>query len=694
MLMSNHLFPLPLRLPVAAAALAIWASAGAGCSDDEGFSGVITPLFEAAPKAFVFPKLGIGQSMEQDVQLINRGEGELQVKNLALRDRSSRQEYELFLRTADGELVDVPSRIEIPGDDRERVTLTVRYTPKDESRNDEPDAGAVVFTTNDNDALDVSLSIRSGELLPEIRLNPKAIDFGQIEAGSKAIETVTITNIGQGDLVISRVSINGSQDFHARSGDRALNDDLREDPLVVIPGESLTIEVSYEPPSLGPDTGELLIASNDRRNLNAQGEAVVGVDLRANGAAPCIRLFPESVEFGAALIVEDGDVDTPNRQFLSIESCGTTPLKVSRMWIAGDQTAFRLMEDPEPIELPAATSGVEAPIRLVEIGFWPLEERSYGGELFIESNATAEPIAVSLFGRGVVNACPVPAVTHEIYRVQPLEVITLDGSRSVDPGGRVERWEWTVVSRPDGGVSQPVERYADRREPADGGEPDDPATPTSLFFVDLAGRYEIELRVYDNLGQVSCEPYPVARVTIEALPEKDLHIQLVWTTPEDPDETDDIGTDVDLHLRHQEANGSWNDTANGWDCYFSNKQPDWGVPSDPADNPTLDIDDTNGAGPENINLASPEVGVVYDVAALYFRAESTLGIPDAVSRTERTSLVTIRVFARGQLLAEWIDRELSSVSELWWAASLTWCEDPNRCPEVTEHDIVLAPGEY
>jgi hypothetical protein len=108
------------------------------------------------------------------------------------------------------------------------------------------------------------------------------------------------------------------------------------------------------------------------------------------------------------------------------------------------------------------------------------------------------------------------------------------------------------------------------------------------------------------------------------VPDKDLHIQLVWTTPDDPDETDMTGTDLDLHLRHPDANGGWNSDAGQFDCYFANKTPDWGAQLDPADNPTLDIDDTNGAGPENINLAHPEA-ITYDVAALYFRAESALG---------------------------------------------------------------------
>ena len=658
-------------------------------SCDDGTKGIETPLFEAAPQAFVFPKLAVGQSVEQDVVLINRGAGTLSFKDIELRDESTKGEYALFLRDDDGNLEDAPDRLELPGGDERRLTLTVRYAPSD----DQDDRGEVRFETNDEAALRVTLPIRSEEQGAEIRVSPTTVEFGQVEAGTSAAETVKLTNIGQGNLVVSRITIDGSGDFSARYGDRELAGDLGEAPLTVAPGENIELEVIYSPETLGADLGELKIESNDRSHTDAEGRAVVAVNLRANGAAPCIRLRPEDIEFGAALVVEGRDVETPNKQFLSIESCGTTALSVTGLRFADENDVFGLTTEFVSIDLPAATPGGEPPSEVVEVGFWPIEERAFGGMLMVESNASVDPIEVPLFGRGVDNACPIPAAVTTEFHVQPLDIITLDGSLSTDPGGDVVRWEWTVVSRPDGSVSQPVETFDNRRRPADGGVEDNDSTPTALFFVDLAGNYEIELRVFDNLGQVSCDPNSAARVVVEAIPEKDLHVQLVWSTPEDPDESDQSGTDVDLHVRHERGGNQWSEAAGDWDCYFLNPEPDWGVEGDFADNPTLDIDDTNGAGPENINLARPENGVVYDVAALYYRAQSAFGQPDLDAREERLSLVTVRIFAHGELLGEWIDRELTSVNQLWRVASLTWCEDPNRCPTVDVIDNVLEEGE-
>jgi uncharacterized protein YfaP (DUF2135 family) len=57
------------------------------------------------------------------------------------------------------------------------------------------------------------------------------------------------------------------------------------------------------------------------------------------------------------------------------------------------------------------------------------------------------------------------------------------------------------------------------------------------------------------------------------------HVRITW---------DKDDTDVDLHF-------SWN----GSDCYYANKSPTWG---DASTSPTLDVDDVNGYGPENITI--------------------------------------------------------------------------------------------
>ena len=149
-----------------------------------------------------------------------------------------------------------------------------------------------------------------------------------------------------------------------------------------------------------------------------------------------------------------------------------------------------------------------------------------------------------------------------------------------------------------------------------------------------------------------------------------------------------------MHFRHESANDLWGQSAREWDCYFRNKNPDWGQLGDLLDNPSLDIDDVNGAGPENVNLNNPEIDVNYDVGALYYRAESSFGTPNVDPRTVHVSYVTIRIFARGELIAEFIDQELNALNQLWHAATINWCADENRCPQVIPVDVLYEDGEY
>ncbi len=283
------------------------------------------------------------------------------------------------------------------------------------------------------------------------------------------------------------------------------------------------------------------------------------------------------------------------------------------------------------------------------------------------------------------NQCPEPRVVEAEMNVLPLDIVQLDGSASVDedgPDGRPVSWTWVVISRPEGSTAQPVERFFDPARPADGGPEDAAQTPTASFFVDLAGVYEIELRVTDAGGLTAPSdacPARAARIRITATPEEGLHVQLVWHTPGDADETDGEGSDVDLHLLHPQGR-AW--SVAPLDCYYANSEPDWG-PNGEAGNPSLDIDDVNGAGPENINLDDPEdtnaLGGFYRVGVHYFRAENFVG-----GGTWGPSEATVRIFAGGNLIGEFT-RVLMAMNHFWLVASVHWEDGRGRAEVIDQY---------
>ena len=76
----------------------------------------------------------------------------------------------------------------------------------------------------------------------------------------------------------------------------------------------------------------------------------------------------------------------------------------------------------------------------------------------------------------MLNACPQARAAQEEFYVVPLDVVTLDGSPSIDqdgPNNRPVSYEWIITNRPDHSISQPHESFFDPAQPPNGGTDDD-----------------------------------------------------------------------------------------------------------------------------------------------------------------------------------------------------------------------------
>ncbi|MFB6371514.1 MAG: hypothetical protein ABEN55_00015, partial [Bradymonadaceae bacterium] len=211
------------------------------------------------------------------------------------------------------------------------------------------------------------------------------------------------------------------------------------------------------------------------------------------------------------------------------------------------------------------------------------------------------------------------------------------------PDDAVERYEWSIVERPQGSTA--------RLKPSS-------RVPKPELFLDRAGTYRVELTVYDEFGNASGCRGKQATVEIRACPCNDLHVQLVWETPRDSDPTDGEGTNLDLHYLH--PNGEWN--AAPYDIHADIRTADWGQPGDSSDDPSLDVDDTDGGGPENINHNGLEAGKSYAVG-VYYRDDDGFG----------PSYATVRIYRDGQLKREYKNKYLEPGQ--FWEVALV--ERPN-----------------
>ena len=156
------------------------------------------------------------------------------------------------------------------------------------------------------------------------------------------------------------------------------------------------------------------------------------------------------------------------------------------------------------------------------------------------------------------------------------------------------------------------------------------------FVPDMAGDYVGQLTVMNESGLESdpCE------VVLSSTPAQNLWIEMFWEFPND---------DMDLHLIA--PGGVYNNIAT--DCYYANCTPgvewlydmDWGASGYEGDDPSLDLDDINGTGPENINILDPQVDGNYTVIVHDYQGST--------SDVYGSNQVTVNIYLNGSLT--WTD---------------------------------------
>ncbi len=504
-----------------------------------------------------------------------------------------------------------------------------------------------------------NLTINSGELFsftvqPEavvarLVVSPPILNFTTTTLQTVGFGTSNLLNTGSAPLSIARFIFGGHTGYSAKIADVVYNVTAEtaatgvvlNPPLVIPAGSTLRVEVTYT--STGPEaaTGKMVFFTTDPTDTGSQLELFANVD------GPCIAAKPSRIAFGAKPVAASSEIG------LDIESCGDVDLVISDIEMIEDANGqFAVTEaalGAFPVTVPAGQT-VTLPVT-----FFPAAAAVLGvdgqfvletGAIKISSNAFVNELTVPVDGFGASSECPIANITvAEGDEVLPQTNLSLSGATSTAVGGAIVGYEWTVL-QPNGSVSTFIPSNS---------------VVAPRFEANIVGPYIFRLNVVDSFGNRSCTP---AEVTVAVTSDDAIHVELLWDTPGDPNQSDvssplDIfsaGSDVDLHFLSPKANGSY---FGSYDCYFANPNPEWGIFS-PSDNPRLDRDDTDGAGPENLNVDVPEQGVRYQVGAHYY---DDWGYGD--------SKVTMKVYIYGILRDQW-DNVWMTMDDMWDSHYIDW----------------------
>ncbi len=608
----------------------------------ENVAETLPGTIEVSPTDVTFPLTSVGRSADVFLTIRNIGSGDLELDDVTLDVTTD------YVRTDfNGPLILAPD---------EQATVRVTYEPQGA----EFTQGDLHIISDDPSNGDFVVSINSIQPGPQARVTPNPIDFGVVREGVPSTRTVVLQNIGSAPLIVC--------DMITGTGSTDITDDVpdRLDALGIGPDEFLVMnvpevgatgagfatfdfEVRYLPSAPGADEDVLIIQYDSLGVLEGacSDDRISSVEIDIAGEAGTAVLATNCpIDFGTS------SIDNTSRETVSMTNVGSLPLEIIDIRIDRSRSSNDFgLEDVPSLQDPITMAANES--RGFIVSYFPTDFTADGGVVEIEHTDGSGSVAVTeclLSGVGIDNECPVAVVEGTVREDTlgrrgtqinwgvPLQTLIADGGQSFDPdGGSIVEYRWEIVRRPDAAVNglRPNET-----------RPDDDST--TQYFIPIAGVYEIELRVVDDAGCVS----PPASITAVAVPNELISVELTWFNPGDP-LSDNQGADVDLHLTRLPEGYFFHPQ---FDTYYSNQNPIWS-----GEEPSLDIDDTNGDGPETIQMDSPSDCRWYGIGAHYFRKEFGTAYP------------TVRVYINGILTQEFFsNRGLRNTDDFWDIARIHW----------------------
>ncbi|MEE2903333.1 MAG: choice-of-anchor D domain-containing protein [Myxococcota bacterium] len=332
--------------------------------------GVLTG-FKCIPAELDFDSVNPGSCVERNVTCSNIANEIVTVVDWSFEEASNSSE--------DFRLEDFGSVFSLEeGESRE---IEVTYCPGELG----PDTARIEIET-DNTRIDrrfayIAVSGTGGG--PDINVEPPVLDFGDVTTIAPARRTLSISNLGYGELEVSEIIVDtlNTGVFTATVAGR-----------IVPIGGYFDLTIEFQPNVAGPITSELIIRSTD------QDEPEVSVVLRGNGIElpTCnYEIVPDPVNFGHVVR------GSSNRRAVLVKNTGVVDCLVTSSRILARSDPGFSLPDGEQNSIRVAPGAA----KFVTVEYSPPDYGDHSGFLELSVSSDSEPFRViPLRGKGVTGA--------------------------------------------------------------------------------------------------------------------------------------------------------------------------------------------------------------------------------------------------------------------------------------------------
>jgi hypothetical protein len=344
------------------------------------------PKVAISPASLNFGVVCPGSSSDLQVTVTNTGTAPLTISNVSIGGGSSA-----------GLSVQSPPTLPQTLAIGAHLSFTVRFAPAGGTLGG-PIAGTVVVDTDDPNNPSVSAPITGTVGAAVITVGSNQLDFGGVPTDNRtsphaASLPLSLSNTGTCAVSIASLAVSGpaAADYTV-SGPPTL-------PLVLAPGSSVTITVTFNPTAAGVRNGVLTITSSDLVHPS------VTVALTGRGLVPAILATPASLTFGPTVVLSQGPAGYKGAtQSTEVTNTGQSELIVDSMAASSPFSA------PGPASPPSRFAPNNHFSEAVTFG--PTAVGKYLGNLTISDNDPEGGASLStpLCGEGVTRGIRVLAV--------------------------------------------------------------------------------------------------------------------------------------------------------------------------------------------------------------------------------------------------------------------------------------------